>query len=598
MNIDSEVARLLQSIGHEVRICILLHLASKGSSNFTDIMRELNLSGGKLNFHLRKLRVSGLITVNEKGLYELTDIGRWFVTRLRELEGLYRGVKKPTLIDYRGVTKSVSFSEIARKLGIKYSSESEETIARIWEKLLRLGEPISEEILELLAEIELAGKVGRYTCLPPEVSEALVKSYVSCEYSGFREELCKSIASLKALRSLSQALYDYQLRGLVFVRNPVYSLVGAQAVFLRLKCDVTRAVARLMDYADEIIVLVDKVDQEEIRTIDSLLPPGKVTVVVGSHEQPVNGVRNLGVVVHDLDKWGESVLNWLTLINSPVNSIISRGEKIPSISLAEAPMPNAGEAYILPIRVGVPLTTLHAEVKQSGLDAYGVLEHVAQECLTLSKHLNVSRVASRLSGLVESYEVLNPQLALTGFEAAMRMHHRDLRLNNLIELANRFWRSISRSLDNVSISASIPDEKLYSSSRVKLFNPLSSCALSIERSLEDWASAEGATQRVLQGGSVWPVTSKSYLFPETLIRILRLAVSKEIFRVTVHLEFTVCESCSTVAHGLRGICSFCLSGNVTHLIRPLTLYKPSDLIPNEVKDEYRTRVSIDSLEKR
>lgn len=598
MEVNREAAKVLQSVGHEVRIRILLHLASKGSSGFTDLMRELSLTGGKLNFHIRKLRDVGLISVNEKGLYELTGIGRWVVTRLRELGGLYGESRKSTLIDYRGAPKNISFSEIARKSGVGYSSESEEAIARIWEKLSSSGEPVSEEILELLAEIELTGKIGEYICLPPEVSETLVKSYASREYSGFREELCKSVVSLKALRNISQALYDYQLRGLVFVRNPIYSLVGAQTVFLQLKNGITKTVARLMDYADEIVVLIDKVNQEELKTIDNLVLPGKVTVVIDSHEPPIDGFRRMGVVIHDFNEWSESILDWLTVINSPVCSIISRGDRIPSISLAEAPVPNAEKAYVLPIRVAVPLTTLYAEVKQSGLDAYNILEHVAQECLVLSGRLNMGRVVSRLKGLVEDYEVLNPQLALTGFEAAMRMHHRDLRLSNLIELADRFWKSISRSISGIDISASMPDEKLYSNARTKLFNPLSSCVLSIERSFEEWASVEGATQGVLQGGSVWPVASKSHLFPETLIRTLRLAVNKRIFRITFHLEFTICESCGTVTQGLRGICSLCLSNNVTHLIRPLTLYKPPDLIPDEVKDEYRARISIESLKKR
>ncbi|MEM3137126.1 MAG: winged helix-turn-helix transcriptional regulator [Thermofilaceae archaeon] len=598
MEVNREVTRVLQSVGHEIRIRILLHLASKGSSNFTDLIHELNLTGGKLNFHIRKLRDAGLINVNEKGLYELTSIGRWIVTRLRELGGLYGESKKSTLIDYRGVPKSVSFSEIARKSGVGYSNESEEVIARIWEKLSSSGEPVSEEILGLLAEIELIGKIGDYICLPPEVSEALARSYASREYSGFREELCENIISLKTLRNISQTLYDYQLKGLVFVRNPIYTLTGAQTVFLQLRNSITKTVARLIDYVDEIVVLIDKVDQEELKTIDNLIPPGKVTVVIDPNEPPIDGFRRLGVVIHDFNEWSESILDWLTVINSPVCSIISRGGRIPSISLAEAPVPDAEKAYILPIRVAVPLTTLYVEVKQSGLDAYNILEHVAQECLMLSAHFNTGRIVSRLKGLVENYEVLSPQLALTGFEAAMRMHHRDLRLSNLIELANRFWKSISRSISDIDVSASMPDEKLYSNARTKLFNPLSSCVLSIERSFEEWASVEGATQGVLQGGSVWPVASKSHLFSETLIKTLCLAMNRGIFRVTFHLEFTVCELCGAVAQGLRGICSLCLSNNVTHLIRPLTIYKPSNLIPDEVKDEYRTRISIEGLKKR
>ncbi|RLE98999.1 MAG: hypothetical protein DRJ57_02975 [Thermoprotei archaeon] len=600
------VARVLRSAGQEVRLRILDLLATEGPTTFSAMMSRLNLSSGKLNFHLRKLREAGLITINGTGLYCLTELGRWVAARVRELEQLNVGSPpQATLVDYRGVSRRVGISELVHKLvagRLVSASEVEELIARLYSKLSRGGAPVSEEVLMLLVEAELvkAGLGGRldYVCMPGECRELLVKSYVNPEYKLVREELCSGVASLRALEMLSPPLYEYQLRGLVFVMRPAYSLAGAQAVIVRLSGDMrlTRVVGKLADLVGEIVVVLNGVD-EEVLVLDDLLPPGKLTVVVPLEASRTWEARRVGLVVHSWNGWGAETATWIRAINSPTPLLLSRSDRIPSISLAELPLPEPGEAYVLPLRLSVPLTALHAEVERKGVDALQLLELIAQESARACESAPTPSLDSSLRGVVRRYEVLKPQLALTGFEAAMRMHHGMLTLTRLVELAKRFWRHIPSSLEAVDVVAALPEEGLYRMARAEGFNPLSCSSLSAKRSLEEQAVLEGTVQEALRGGSVWPILTKSYLTFEQLNRILRIAERHGVRRITFHLEFTICRTCRNVSAGLRGICSFCLSASVSHLVRPLALYKPLDSITSEVLEEYKSRLSLEDLEK-
>ncbi|RLF05481.1 MAG: hypothetical protein DRK00_04255 [Thermoprotei archaeon] len=602
------VARVLRSAGQEVRLRILDLLATGGPATFSAMMSKLNLSSGKLNFHLRKLREAGLIAIDSTGLYYLTELGRWIAARVRELEQL--NVSSPpqaSLVDYRGVSRRVGIGELVHRLvagRLISASEAEELIARLYSRLSRGGVPVSEEILMLLAEAELAksgsGGTLNYVCIPGECRDLLLKSYIDPGYKLVREELCASIANLKALRMLSPPLYEYQLKGLVLVRRPAYSLVGAQAAIVRLSggTRLARIISKLADSVGELVVVLDEVGEvlEDVSTLDGLLPPGKLTVVVPHEVSCAWEAKGIGLVLHSWDAWGAETAAWIHVINSPVPLLLSRGSKVPSVSLAELPIPEPGEAYILPLRLSVPLTTLHAEVEERGVDALQLLERIAQESARACEGAPTPLLDSSLRSVVNRYEVLKPQLALTGFEAAMRMHHGALAPARLAELARRFWRHVSSSLEEVDVVAALPEEELYSVARAEGFNPLSCLSLSTRRSLEEQAVLEGAVQGALRGGSAWPILARSYLTFERLNRILKIAERHGVKRLTFHLEFTACRACRNVGAGLRGICSFCLSASVSHLIRPLTLYKPLDSIASEALEEYRSRLSLEELE--
>lgn len=64
---------VLKAISHELRRKILNLISDYTFLSYTDLLNELNLSTGKLNFHLKQL--SALIEKDSEGYYRLTTIG-------------------------------------------------------------------------------------------------------------------------------------------------------------------------------------------------------------------------------------------------------------------------------------------------------------------------------------------------------------------------------------------------------------------------------------------------------------------------------------------------------------------------------------------
>ncbi len=75
---------IIQALGHEARRTILKIISSseKGAL-YTDLMIELGLSTGKLNYHLRKLE--GLVEKNKERRYVLTPLGRQTMSILNSI---------------------------------------------------------------------------------------------------------------------------------------------------------------------------------------------------------------------------------------------------------------------------------------------------------------------------------------------------------------------------------------------------------------------------------------------------------------------------------------------------------------------------------
>ncbi|MGC9009841.1 MAG: winged helix-turn-helix domain-containing protein, partial [Sulfolobales archaeon] len=72
---SEKIDQLFTALGHEIRRGVIRILAEKGPKTFTELLNELDIKDtGTLVFHLRKL--GNLIKKNEKGEYELTDLGK------------------------------------------------------------------------------------------------------------------------------------------------------------------------------------------------------------------------------------------------------------------------------------------------------------------------------------------------------------------------------------------------------------------------------------------------------------------------------------------------------------------------------------------
>ncbi|MFX1519752.1 MAG: hypothetical protein ACFFCD_07520 [Promethearchaeota archaeon] len=75
---------IIQALGHEVRRTILKIIAlSETGALYTDLMTELGLPTGKLNYHLGKLE--GLVEKNKERRYNLTPLGKQTMSVLNSI---------------------------------------------------------------------------------------------------------------------------------------------------------------------------------------------------------------------------------------------------------------------------------------------------------------------------------------------------------------------------------------------------------------------------------------------------------------------------------------------------------------------------------
>ena len=76
---------IFQALSHPMRRTILTILDSSGNGLlYTDLINELELSTGKLNYHLEQLE--GLIEKNKEHRYVLTSLGKKALNQLRQLK--------------------------------------------------------------------------------------------------------------------------------------------------------------------------------------------------------------------------------------------------------------------------------------------------------------------------------------------------------------------------------------------------------------------------------------------------------------------------------------------------------------------------------
>ena len=77
---------VLKAVSHKLRRRILNLVEDYTFLTYSDLLREMNLSTGKLNFHLRQL--TGLIEKQKEGEYRLTPIGRRALEILNQIHSI------------------------------------------------------------------------------------------------------------------------------------------------------------------------------------------------------------------------------------------------------------------------------------------------------------------------------------------------------------------------------------------------------------------------------------------------------------------------------------------------------------------------------
>jgi len=94
---------IIQALGHEVRRTILKIIASSESGAlYTDLMTELGLPTGKLNYHLGKLE--GIVEKNKERRYILTPLGKQAMNILNSISQNIRS-------DYEKYVKTAQFAQ-------------------------------------------------------------------------------------------------------------------------------------------------------------------------------------------------------------------------------------------------------------------------------------------------------------------------------------------------------------------------------------------------------------------------------------------------------------------------------------------------------
>ncbi len=164
---------VFQALAHRVRRAVIRSLAEKGERSFTELMRDAGLEDSSvMAFHMKKL--GGLVRRNERGYYELTDLGwrAYKVLRELELESLRDRAEE--------VLKEIGGKEPATKEASKPERQAVTAGGEVREDALSvLGSTVSEVVktvseavkgltpADILKEVLSGGKVWVDKAAPP-----------------------------------------------------------------------------------------------------------------------------------------------------------------------------------------------------------------------------------------------------------------------------------------------------------------------------------------------------------------------------------------------------------------------------------------------
>lgn len=99
---------ILKAITNEIRRKILYLIEDYSFLTYSDLLRELKLSTGKLNFHLRQL--TGLIDKKDEKAYRLTSIGKKSIDLLKQIQSLKDD--KQEVIELKSLFENLSIKKI------------------------------------------------------------------------------------------------------------------------------------------------------------------------------------------------------------------------------------------------------------------------------------------------------------------------------------------------------------------------------------------------------------------------------------------------------------------------------------------------------
>ena len=102
--LDVESEWVLRAISHEIRQKMLYLINENTTQSYTELMQKIDLSTGKLNFHLKQL--TGLIEKNTDGTYKLTIIGKKALDILGQIDSIGEDKEQAALLKSIVLSKS------------------------------------------------------------------------------------------------------------------------------------------------------------------------------------------------------------------------------------------------------------------------------------------------------------------------------------------------------------------------------------------------------------------------------------------------------------------------------------------------------------
>ncbi len=83
-----DLEKIFDALGHRIRRRVIEVLGKRGSATYSELMKAVGVEdSGTFAFHLRKLLDLGLVRKNERGEYELTDLGKRAYSMIKVLQG-------------------------------------------------------------------------------------------------------------------------------------------------------------------------------------------------------------------------------------------------------------------------------------------------------------------------------------------------------------------------------------------------------------------------------------------------------------------------------------------------------------------------------
>jgi len=106
---------VLKAISNDIRRKILYLIQDFGFLTYTDLLRELNLSTGKLNFHLRQL--TGLVDKKDEKSYVLSATGKKALEMINQLKSVDETAQE--IIEFKSLLHNLSIKNFRPAIEVK-----------------------------------------------------------------------------------------------------------------------------------------------------------------------------------------------------------------------------------------------------------------------------------------------------------------------------------------------------------------------------------------------------------------------------------------------------------------------------------------------